>query len=108
MTTGIPNSLERLSHTDLIGVVRELIGEVGRLRTENEKLSGALTKLKVEHQAVRDELARGPKSAAASAAKAFRHGQGNGPWCFGRRRRQEPRGREVEPSTRQPTGQADD
>ena len=58
MTTGIPNSLERLSHTDLIGVVRELIGEVGRLRTENEKLSGALTKLKVEHQAVRDELAR--------------------------------------------------
>ena len=42
MTTGIPDSLERLSHTDLIGVVRELIGEVGRLRTENEKLSGAL------------------------------------------------------------------
>ena len=58
MTTGIPDSLERLSHTDLIGVVRELIGEVGRLRTENEKLSGALTKLKVEHQAVKDELAR--------------------------------------------------
>ena len=56
--TGIPDSLERLSHTDLIGVVRELIGEVGRLRTENEKLSGALTKLKVEHQAVKDELAR--------------------------------------------------
>ena len=48
------------------------------------------------------------ESAAASAAKAFRHGQGNGPWCFGRRRRQEPCGREVEPSTRQPTGQADD
>jgi hypothetical protein len=58
MTTGIPDSLERLSRTDLIGVVRELIGEVGRLRTENEKLSGALTKLKVEHQAVKDELAR--------------------------------------------------
>ena len=37
---------------------RELIGEVGRLRTENEKLSGALTKLKVEHQAVKDELTR--------------------------------------------------
>ena len=46
-------SLIRLTHTDLIGVVRELIGEVGRLRTENEKLSGALTKLKVEHQAVK-------------------------------------------------------
>ena len=27
MTTGIPDSLERLSHTDLIGVVRELIGD---------------------------------------------------------------------------------
>ncbi|MGB8528420.1 MAG: hypothetical protein WCD75_16590, partial [Rhodoplanes sp.] len=35
---------------------RELIGEVGRLRTENEKLSGALTKLKVEHQAVKEGL----------------------------------------------------
>src|SRR5437667_9891160 len=58
MTTRIPDSLERLTQAELIGVVRELIGEVGRLRTENEKLSGALTKLKVEHQAVKDELAR--------------------------------------------------
>src|SRR5258707_15575881 len=58
MTTGIPDSLERLTQADLIGVVRELIGEVGRLRAENEKLSGALTKLKTEHQAIRDELAR--------------------------------------------------
>src|ERR1700719_617981 len=58
MTTGIPDSLERLTQADLIGVVRELIGEVGRLRSENEKLSGALTKLKAEHQAVKDELAR--------------------------------------------------
>ena len=39
-------------------MVRELIGEVGRLRAENEKLSGAFAKLKVEHQAVKDELAR--------------------------------------------------
>jgi hypothetical protein len=39
-------------------VVRELIGEVGRLRAENEKLSGTLAKLKAEHQAVKDELAR--------------------------------------------------
>ena len=58
MAADIPDSLERLSHTDLIGVVRELIGEVGRLRAENEKLSGALTQLKAEHQAVKDELAR--------------------------------------------------
>jgi len=58
MTTGIPDSLERLTQADLIGVVRELIGEVGRLRAENEKLSSALTKLKTEHQAIKDELAR--------------------------------------------------
>jgi hypothetical protein len=58
MTTRIPDSLERLTQADLIGVVRELISEVGRLRTENEKISGALSKLRVEHQAVRDELAR--------------------------------------------------
>ena len=58
MTARIPDSLERLTHADLIGVVRELIGEVGRLRAEDERLSGALTKLKAEHQAVKDELAR--------------------------------------------------
>src|SRR6201997_126861 len=58
MTSGVPDSLERLSHADLIGVVRELIGEVGRLRAENEKLGVALTQLKAEHQAVKDELAR--------------------------------------------------
>jgi transposase IS66 family protein len=58
MTTRIPDSLERLTQAELIGVVRELIGEVGRLRAENEKLSGTLTRLKVEHQAVKDELAR--------------------------------------------------
>src|ERR1700728_3955195 len=58
MATRIPDSLERLAPADLIGVVRDLIGEVGRLRAENEKLGGALTKLKAEHQAVKDELAR--------------------------------------------------
>src|SRR6266853_6993519 len=58
MVTHIPDSLERLTQADLIGVVRDLIGEVGRLRAGNEKLSGALTKLKAEHQAVKDELAR--------------------------------------------------
>ena len=58
MTARIPDSLDRLSHDDLIGVVRDLIHEVTRLRAENEKLGGALAKLKVEHQAVKDELAR--------------------------------------------------
>ena len=58
MAARIPDSLERLTPADLIGVVRDLIGEVGRLRVENEKLGGALTKLKVEHQAIKDELAR--------------------------------------------------
>ena len=52
------DSLEQLTHSDLIWVVRDLIGEVTRVRQENEKLVGALTKLRVEHQAVKDELAR--------------------------------------------------
>jgi Transposase IS66 family len=58
MTPPEPDSLERLTPSELIGVVRDLIGEVTRLRSENEKLGAALAKLKVEHQAVRDELAR--------------------------------------------------
>ena len=58
MATPTPDSLDRLSPSELIGVVRDLIGEVGRLRVENEKLSDAFTKLKAEHQAVKDELAR--------------------------------------------------
>ena len=58
MTIPGPDSLDRLSHSELIALVRELIGEVKRVQAENEKLSGALTKLKVEHQAVKDELAR--------------------------------------------------
>jgi hypothetical protein len=58
MTLPPRDSLERLTHADLIGVVRDLIGEVTRMRAENEKLDGALAKLRVEHQAVKDELAR--------------------------------------------------
>lgn len=53
-----PDSLERLTHADLISVVRDLIGEVARMRAENEKLGGALAKVRIEHQAVKDELAR--------------------------------------------------
>jgi Transposase IS66 family len=58
MAAPIPDSLERLAAADLIAVARDLIGEIGRLRAENEKLCGALTKLKAEHQAIKDELAR--------------------------------------------------
>jgi len=58
MTRSEADSLERLTPAELIGVVRELIGEVTRLRAENEKLSGALARLRVDHQAVKDELAR--------------------------------------------------
>ena len=58
MTSPPPDSLERLTPADLIGVVRDLIGEVTRLRVENEKLGAALAKLRIEHQAVKDELAR--------------------------------------------------
>jgi len=58
MAGRLPDSLDRLSHDDLIGVVRDLIDEVTRLRSENEKLSVALGKLRAEHQAVKDELAR--------------------------------------------------
>jgi hypothetical protein len=43
---------------EVIGEVRDLIGEVGRLGAENEKLSDAFAKLKAEHQAAKDELAR--------------------------------------------------
>jgi hypothetical protein len=58
MTLPPPDSLERLTHADLVGVVRDLIGEVTRMRSESEKVVGALAKLRIEHQAVKDELAR--------------------------------------------------
>jgi len=58
MSSELPESLDRLSPSELIGVVRDLIREVARVRGENEKLTGALAKLRLEHQAVKDELAR--------------------------------------------------
>ena len=79
MTARIPNSLERLSHPDLVGLVRDLIHEVTRLRAENEKLVGVLAKLKIEHQAVKDELARlkhlPPRPPGTTS---LGHGQGDG------------------------------
>ena len=58
MAARIPDSLERLSHDDLIGVAPDLIHEVTRLGAENEKLVGAVGRLRIEHQTVKDELAR--------------------------------------------------
>ena len=45
--------LERMTPAELIGLVRTLIGEVTRFQAEYEKVSGALAKLRVEHQAVK-------------------------------------------------------
>src|ERR1700677_61797 len=54
----LPDSLERLSHSDLITVMRDLLGAFAQLQSKHEELSGALAKLRIEHQAVKDELAR--------------------------------------------------
>jgi len=40
----------------LIGVVRDLIGEVTRMQAETEKTRWGVAKLRVEHQAVRMSL----------------------------------------------------
>src|ERR1700757_2083528 len=52
------DSLERKTPAELVGLVRDLIAEVGRLRAENEKLSQALAGLRVENQTLKDEIAR--------------------------------------------------
>jgi hypothetical protein len=43
---------------ELIGLVRELLGEVGRLRAANEALQGEVARLKSENQTLKDEIAR--------------------------------------------------
>jgi hypothetical protein len=58
MAPDAPDSLERLSHSDLIGAMRDLVREFARFRAEHEKVLEALAKLRIEHQAVKDELAR--------------------------------------------------
>jgi hypothetical protein len=52
------DSLETLSPTELIGLVRGLIGEVERLRKQNEKLTAALAAAKRENQDLKDEIRR--------------------------------------------------
>jgi hypothetical protein len=58
MASHPPDSLEGLSHSDLIGAMRDLLGAFARLQSKHEELSGAFAKLRIEHQAVKDELAR--------------------------------------------------
>ena len=58
MSSGSIDSLERLSPTELVGVVRQLIGEVERLREENAKLTAALAAAKLEIQQLKDEIRR--------------------------------------------------
>ena len=58
MTPGSNDSLETLSPPELIGLVRRLIGEVERLRKENEKLTAALASAKRETQELKDEIRR--------------------------------------------------
>jgi hypothetical protein len=52
------DSLESLSPTELIGLVRRLIGEVERLREENERLTAALAAARLENQQLKDEIRR--------------------------------------------------
>ena len=58
MTVGAGDSLESLSLTELAGLVRGLMGEVERLRRENEKLSAALSASRRETQQLKDEVRR--------------------------------------------------
>src|SRR5271157_1790127 len=78
MSPDASDSLERMTPTELVGLVRRLLGEVDRLRAANEKLSAALAGLRVENQTLKDEIARLKRFAAASAAQAFRNGEGDG------------------------------
>lgn len=52
------DSLETKSLTELVGLVRGLIGEVEWLRQENEKLNAALAAAKRETQQLKDEIRR--------------------------------------------------
>ena len=52
------DSLERMTPTELVGLVRRLLGEVDRLRAENEKIGAAFARLRVENQTLKDEIAR--------------------------------------------------
>src|SRR5271165_3303989 len=58
MASSSGDSLERMGPAELIGLVRDLLGEVGRLRAANEALQGEVARLKSENQTLKDEIAR--------------------------------------------------
>jgi Transposase IS66 family len=58
VTIGPIDSLDGLASVELVGLVRRLIGEVERLREENEKLSAALAASRLETQQLKDEIRR--------------------------------------------------
>ena len=58
MSPGSNDSLEGLGATELVGLVRRLIGEVERLREENEKQNAALAAARLENQQLKDEIRR--------------------------------------------------
>lgn len=58
MSLGPIDSLESLSSAELIGLVGGLIGEVERLRKDNEKLLAGLAAVKRENQHLKDEIRR--------------------------------------------------
>src|SRR5271165_909139 len=58
MTPGSIDSREGLGAAELAGLVGRLIGEVERLRKENEKLMAALASAKRETQELKDEIRR--------------------------------------------------
>ena len=58
MAPGSIDSLEKLSAPELIGLVRGMIGEVERLRKDNEKLIAGLLAVKRENQDLKDEIRR--------------------------------------------------
>ena len=58
MASGPTDSLETLSPTELVGLVRRLVGEVERLGLANERLIAALAAAKRENQELKDEIRR--------------------------------------------------
>src|SRR5271166_381196 len=58
MSPGASDSLEGKTPSELIDLVRQLVGELTRLRGENEKLSHAVARLRLDNQALKDEPGR--------------------------------------------------
>ena len=52
------DSLERMRPAELIGLVRRLLGEMERLQGEIERLNGVEASLRLDNQALKDEIAR--------------------------------------------------